>query len=155
LVAAFRGTRVLVVGDVMLDEFLWGRVARISPEAPVPVVEVTHQSFHLGGAGNVANNVNALCRPGGAGGVIGRDVAGDKVRQSLVQSGSTTRWRSRERTADDDQDPHRRAPPAGRAARPRADEDVPREVEDALLERIREALPSCRAVVVSTTRRAS
>ena len=54
LLEAMRGQRVLVVGDLMLDEFIWGRVARISPEAPVPVVEVTGQSFHLGGAGNVA-----------------------------------------------------------------------------------------------------
>jgi D-beta-D-heptose 7-phosphate kinase/D-beta-D-heptose 1-phosphate adenosyltransferase len=60
LLRAMRGQRVLVVGDLMLDEFIWGRVARISPEAPVPVVEVTGQSFHRGGAGNVAANLGAL-----------------------------------------------------------------------------------------------
>ena len=54
LLSAMAEQRVLVVGDVMLDEFLWGRVARISPEAPVPVVEITSQTFHLGGAANVA-----------------------------------------------------------------------------------------------------
>ena len=60
LLDAMRGRRVLIVGDVMLDEFIWGRVGRISPEAPVPVVEVTGQSDHLGGAGNVAANVRSL-----------------------------------------------------------------------------------------------
>src|SRR5258708_12943207 len=60
LLTAMRGRRVLVLGDVMLDEFIWGKVVRISPEAPVPVVEVTDQSFHLGGAGNVAGNIRSL-----------------------------------------------------------------------------------------------
>jgi len=59
LLAAMRGGRVLVLGDVMLDQFLWGKVARISPEAPVPVVEITAETFHLGGAANVAGNVRA------------------------------------------------------------------------------------------------
>ena len=52
--------RILVVGDVMVDEWIWGTVTRISPEAPVPVVAVTNHSFTLGGAGNVANNLHAL-----------------------------------------------------------------------------------------------
>ena len=150
LVAGFRGTRVLVVGDVMLDEFLWGKVARISPEAPVPVVEVTHQSFHLGGAGNVANNVNALSGQAVLAGVIGRDVAGDKVRLSLVQSGVDDALAlaesGRPTTVKTRIVAHHQQ--VVRADRERT-EDVPREVEDALLERIREALPSCRAVVVS------
>jgi len=55
-----RSKRILVVGDVMIDEWIWGRVSRISPEAPVPVVEVDDHSFTLGGAGNVANNLRAL-----------------------------------------------------------------------------------------------
>lgn len=55
-----RGQRILVVGDVMVDEWIWGTVNRISPEAPVPVVAVTDHSFTLGGAGNVANNLRAL-----------------------------------------------------------------------------------------------
>ena len=48
-----KGKRILVIGDVMLDEFVWGKVGRISPEAPVPVVEVTGESFYPGGAANV------------------------------------------------------------------------------------------------------
>src|SRR5437879_12373620 len=53
-------TRVLVIGDVMLDQFIWGRVSRISPEAPVPVVEFERESFMPGGAANVARNLTAL-----------------------------------------------------------------------------------------------
>src|SRR5438094_9927040 len=52
-----RKKRILVIGDVMLDEFVWGRVRRISPEAPVPAVEVTGESFYPGGAANVARNL--------------------------------------------------------------------------------------------------
>jgi D-glycero-beta-D-manno-heptose-7-phosphate kinase len=150
LVGTFRGARILVVGDVMLDEFLWGRVARISPEAPVPVVEVTHQSFHLGGAGNVANNVNALGGQAVLAGVIGRDVAGDKVRHSLVQSGVEDALAlaeaGRPTTIKTRIVAHHQQ--VVRADRERV-EDLPGDIEDALIERIREALPSCRAVVVS------
>ena len=150
LVSGFRGARILVVGDVMLDEFLWGRVARISPEAPVPVVEVTHQSFHLGGAGNVANNVNALGGEAVLAGVIGRDVAGDKIRHSLVQSGVEDALAlaesGRPTTIKTRIVAHHQQ--VVRADRERA-EDLPAEIEDALLERLRDALPSCRAVVVS------
>jgi D-glycero-beta-D-manno-heptose-7-phosphate kinase len=150
LVGAFRGARILVVGDVMLDEFLWGRVARISPEAPVPVVEVTHQSFHLGGAGNVANNVNALGGQAVLAGVIGRDVAGDKVRHSLVQSGVEDALAlaeaGRPTTIKTRIVAHHQQ--VVRADRERTD-DLPAETEDALLERLRETLPGCRAVIVS------
>ena len=56
----FPAPQILVVGDVMLDQFLWGKVSRISPEAPVPVVEVRDESFFPGGAANVARNLRAL-----------------------------------------------------------------------------------------------
>ncbi len=82
-----RGRRVLVVGDVMLDEFLWGRVSRISPEAPVPVVEVTRQSFHLGGAGNVAANVRSLGGEASLVGLVGRDGASERVAEALREAG--------------------------------------------------------------------
>lgn len=57
---AMKKTRVMVIGDLMLDAYIWGRVDRISPEAPVPVVEVERELFKLGGAGNVANNLTSL-----------------------------------------------------------------------------------------------
>ena len=54
LVQAMKGRRIVVVGDIMLDHFLWGDVHRISPEAPVPIVHVQRESYHPGGCGNVA-----------------------------------------------------------------------------------------------------
>lgn len=59
LAAAFRGQRVLVLGDIMLDEYIWGEVRRISPEAPVPVVEMSRRTYVPGGASNTAANVAA------------------------------------------------------------------------------------------------
>src|SRR4051812_32432751 len=60
IISRFRGRRVIVVGDVMLDEYLHGDVRRISPESPVPIVETTGQSYAAGGAGNVARNAATL-----------------------------------------------------------------------------------------------
>ena len=90
LLKRMRGRRVLVLGDVMLDEFIWGRVGRISPEAPVPVVEVTGESFHLGGAGNVAANVRSLGGAPALAGVVGRDDAGRRIEESLAEAGITS-----------------------------------------------------------------
>src|SRR5262245_10567737 len=60
LVSRFRGRRIAVFGDLMLDRYLWGRVERISPEAPVPVVTIEKETFSLGGAANVAHNLASL-----------------------------------------------------------------------------------------------
>jgi len=76
---------VLVIGDVMLDQFIWGRVSRISPEAPVPVVEFERESFMPGGAANVARNLTALKSSADALGVIGRDDAGKKLTSLLEE----------------------------------------------------------------------
>jgi rfaE bifunctional protein kinase chain/domain len=78
-----RGRRIAVVGDLMLDEWLWGRVRRISPEAPVPVVEVQDHSYTLGGAGNVANNLAALGAAVSIIAVVGDDEAGERVLTML------------------------------------------------------------------------
>jgi D-beta-D-heptose 7-phosphate kinase/D-beta-D-heptose 1-phosphate adenosyltransferase len=90
LVRRFTAVRLLVVGDLMLDEFIWGRVDRISPEAPVPVVHVTHESFHLGGAANVVHNIRALGGRAMACGVVGRDRAGRLVLAELKRMGAGT-----------------------------------------------------------------
>jgi len=82
-----RTRRVIVVGDVMLDQFTWGRVQRISPEAPVPVVEYEHESFMPGGAANVARNLSALGGTAELAGTIGRDPAGSVLRQLLAREG--------------------------------------------------------------------
>jgi D-beta-D-heptose 7-phosphate kinase/D-beta-D-heptose 1-phosphate adenosyltransferase len=80
---AAKQTRVLVVGDVMLDQFIWGGVSRISPEAPVPVVEFSRESFMPGGAANVARNLVALETPAELLAVIGQDEAGNKLTRLL------------------------------------------------------------------------
>ena len=77
------GKRILVVGDLMLDEWIWGRVDRISPEAPVPVVAVSDHSFTLGGAGNVAHNLRVLGASVSCIGVVGGDAFGDMVCKML------------------------------------------------------------------------
>jgi rfaE bifunctional protein kinase chain/domain len=78
-----RGRRILVVGDLMVDEWIWGTVTRISPEAPVPVVAVSDHSFTLGGAGNVANNLRALDADVAFAGTVGDDDFADQVRELL------------------------------------------------------------------------
>jgi D-beta-D-heptose 7-phosphate kinase/D-beta-D-heptose 1-phosphate adenosyltransferase len=90
LVRRFASVRVLVVGDLMLDHFVWGRVERISPEAPVPVVHVTREESRPGGAGNVASNVRALGGRAAVSGVVGDDAAGRALRQTLERLGATT-----------------------------------------------------------------
>src|SRR5437588_10732187 len=76
-------TRVLVIGDVMLDQFIWGRVSRISPEAPVPVVEFERESFMPGGAANVARNLTALQTPAELLGIVGRDLPARQLKRLL------------------------------------------------------------------------
>ena len=82
-----RDRRVVVLGDVMLDEFIWGDVTRISPGAPVPVVNIKRESIHLGGAANVLANITAIGASGNVIGVVGRDAAAEKVRESLRKDG--------------------------------------------------------------------
>jgi D-glycero-beta-D-manno-heptose-7-phosphate kinase len=84
LTAAGRA-RVVVVGDIMLDQFIWGRVSRISPEAPVPVVDFERESSMPGGAANVARNLTALKASAELLGVIGRDEAGKKLTALLEE----------------------------------------------------------------------
>ena len=79
------GKRVLVIGDLMLDEFVWGKVGRISPEAPVPVVEVTGESFFPGGAANVARNLREFLDKVSVIGLIGKDRSGQQLRQLLAE----------------------------------------------------------------------
>ncbi|MDD3051335.1 MAG: D-glycero-beta-D-manno-heptose-7-phosphate kinase [Candidatus Cloacimonetes bacterium] len=75
----FRNKRILIIGDVMLDHYLWGKVDRISPEAPVPVVQVTKEEYRLGGAANVANNISALGAIPLLCSVCGKDIFADKL----------------------------------------------------------------------------
>src|SRR5436190_22613291 len=83
----FSRCRVLVVGDVMLDHCIWGSVRRISPEAPVPVVEVTKETWYPGGAANVARNVAPFTRHISIMGRVGMDAAADQLRALLGREG--------------------------------------------------------------------
>jgi rfaE bifunctional protein kinase chain/domain len=89
-IARFRGRRIAVLGDLMEDRYLWGRVERISPEAPVPVVEIDRETFTLGGAGNVAANLSALGAIPQLFGVLGDDADGRKLRESFESLGLDT-----------------------------------------------------------------
>ncbi len=85
LLVQARGARILVIGDVMLDQFVWGSVARISPEAPVPVVDFDRESFMPGGAANVARNLSSLQACPELFGVVGKDVAAQDLRSLLEE----------------------------------------------------------------------
>src|SRR5882724_2250143 len=86
-IARFADQRVLVIGDLMLDEFIWGKVSRISPEAPVPIVDVTGESYYPGGAANVARNLREFTRHTAVMGLAGADGAGDRLCALLEESG--------------------------------------------------------------------
>ncbi|OGW90716.1 MAG: hypothetical protein A3D28_04030 [Omnitrophica bacterium RIFCSPHIGHO2_02_FULL_63_14] len=85
IVSGFKNSRVLVVGDLILDEFIWGNVSRISPEAPVPVVWVDSENFMPGGAANVANNIRSLGAEVYLAGVVGNDPRGQSLQTLLKQ----------------------------------------------------------------------
>ncbi len=87
LLARFSGLRILVVGDVMLDWFLWGSVSRISPEAPVPVVEVQSESRYPGGAANVARNITPFGAKVELSGLYGLDANGTLLEEALTEHG--------------------------------------------------------------------
>lgn len=150
LAAASRAT-VLVVGDVMLDHFVLGRVNRISPEAPVPVVEFARDEYRLGGAANVAQNVRALGGTTILAGVVGRDEAATRVSDALERDGldrgalvvdparPTTRkvrviTERRQQVARIDYE---------------SDRPLPADVEEALIRAVAATLPSVHAIVVS------
>ena len=87
LVGRFAGLPVLVVGDVMLDRFIVGRVTRISPEAPVPIVRFESEHVRLGGAANVAHNIAALGGRASLVGIVGADAAAAQLREQLAEAG--------------------------------------------------------------------
>ena len=86
----FSDCQVLVIGDLMLDEYLWGDVDRISPEAPVPIVSINREDFRPGGAGNVINNLVALGATVYATGITGADRLGEALIKRLKKSGVAT-----------------------------------------------------------------
>lgn len=87
----FSKAKVLVIGDLMMDEFIYGKAERISPEAPVPVVHVVERKYSLGGAANVLNNIQALNGNGFLCGVVGNDPMGSTCTREVKRLGATTR----------------------------------------------------------------
>lgn len=90
VIQSFSNYKVMVIGDIMMDQFLWGEVSRISPEAPVPIVRVEKETFLLGGAANVVNNLLGLRGQVLLAGVIGSDGMGRKLLRRLQSLGTTT-----------------------------------------------------------------
>ena len=149
LLDAMRGTRVMVVGDLMIDSYVAGAVDRISPEAPVPVVLVEEERSAIGGAGNVAANVSALGARCVAVGCVGDDEAGRTMRSELERLGvsvagvvttdgrpTTTKTRvtsRRQQIVRFDRE---------------VESDVPDEVADALRKRIRSLAGECDVLVM-------
>ena len=146
---AFRGTPVLVLGDVMVDAYLWGRVERISPEAPVPVVHVHERSARLGGAANVALNLAALGARPVVVSTVGNDAEADRMERLLKEAGLSTQGivRAAERSTT-----VKTRVISGHQHIVRVDEETLRPLsadeEDALLQRFRERLSADRPAVV-------
>jgi rfaE bifunctional protein kinase chain/domain len=145
-----RDRNVVVFGDVMLDEFVWGDVTRISPEAPVPVVDIKRESVRLGGAANVLANLRALGASATVVGIVGRDRTADRLRAELREVG-----------ADDDALIVDDARPTTTKTRiiahsqlvVRADRErrtpVSAEIEDRLIETLKRKLKRADALIVS------
>lgn len=90
MINSFAGRSILVVGDVMLDEYVWGKATRISPEAPVPVVEIENRTFNAGGAANTVNNILAMGGGAYLMGLVGRDDNGRLLKSILDNAGIRT-----------------------------------------------------------------
>src|SRR5256714_1843440 len=90
ILARAKTKRILVIGDLMLDEFVWGKVGRISPEAPVPIVEVTGESLYPGGAANVARNLREFVDHVAVIGMLGKDRSGRQLRELLAEQNIDT-----------------------------------------------------------------
>lgn len=147
---ALRDRYVVVLGDVMLDEFVWGDVTRISPEAPVPVVDVLRESVHLGGAANVLANLVALGARGSVVGVVGNDSAGERLRAGVRKLGSNDHYLITDETRPSTMKTRIIAHSqlvvrADRELRTRVSE----EIEEKLVACLREALEQADAFVVS------
>jgi rfaE bifunctional protein kinase chain/domain len=151
LIDKFGSRRITVVGDVMLDRFMIGRVGRISPEAPVPVVVFDHEEIRLGGAANVANNLRALGAAVDLIGVIGDDDSGAQLKGELAAKGI--------HATSLITDPKRRTTTKMRVVTTRnqqvsridfeSDDEVGTEIEEALAQQIAQRAQSAQVVLVS------
>ena len=150
LIERFRGRRLLVLGDLMLDRYLWGRVDRISPEAPVPVVEIERESETLGGAGNVAANLQALGAEPVLVGVVGADQDGARLTETLRARGVPTDAVARDATRPTTLKTRiiAHAQQVVRADR-ESRADISAATRGTLLAAVEAALPRCEGMIVS------
>ena len=150
ILAKFKDRSILVLGDVMLDEYIWGRVSRVSPEAPVPVVEVTRETLRVGGAANVAANLRALGAQVEVVGLVGNDPPGERLLNELeglgIKSDGVVVDRERPTTI-------KTRVVAGSQHVVRFDREDAGDLRPGtirqLIERVRERLPRARALLVS------
>jgi D-beta-D-heptose 7-phosphate kinase/D-beta-D-heptose 1-phosphate adenosyltransferase len=144
--------RIAVIGDLMLDEYLWGHIERISPEAPVPILNVKRHDSTLGGAGNVAENLRALGVQVAAFGVVGCDETGERLRALLAEHGADARGVI--------QDAHRESTRKVRMMSlehgqqvfrldQESTSDVSVQIEDRLVGMVRETLPEIQVILFS------
>ena len=150
IISDFKHQRIAVIGDVMLDQYIWGKAERISPEAPVPVVEVLRESVAPGGAGNVAVNIAMLGGNASLYSVCGADEAGRLLLEKCVSSGinvaavltdNTRPTTSKTRIVAHDQQITR----VDRESKAPVDESISKE----LIRRLREDIEQLTAVIVS------
>ncbi len=140
------GRRIICLGDVMLDRFLYGEASRLSPEAPVPVVRLTRTQSMAGGAGNVARNIQALGGTAALVGLVGEDAEGTEIASLLGEAGHLLRGAERRTTV-------KLRVIAARQQVVRVDEEERREADPreaaAIAERIAELLPGADALILS------
>lgn len=149
VISSFKGKRVLIIGDLILDRYIHGKVSRISPEAPVPVVDVVDESFLLGGAANVANNIIALGGTVSMAGIRGTDPAARVMMELLAEKGIAT-----EGVVEDKRPTTMKTRVIAHNQQVvRFDREEKKRLEGrrlmSLLEYIREAVPSHDAVIIS------
>jgi D-glycero-beta-D-manno-heptose-7-phosphate kinase len=147
---AIGGRNIIVFGDVMLDEFVWGDVTRISPEAPIPVVDVQRESVHLGGAANVLANLVSLGARASVTGVVGKDRAAEQLRSTLSRissnDGNLVSDESRPTTLKTRIIAH--SQPVVRTDR-ESRTPVDSRIEDLVIDRLKAELPRADALIVS------
>ena len=150
IINKLKGKHIAVVGDLMLDHFVWGNVRRISPEAPVPVVDIESESFHLGGAANVALNLASLGINPLLLGVIGKDQMATSLRNSLKE------WNVADNTVLSEESRRTTVKTriiAGSQQVVRTDwesrEDLTETIELLLLQALKEEIPKARALILS------
>ena len=146
ILETLRDRSIVVLGDVMLDEFVWGDVTRISPEAPVPVVDVRRESTHMGGAANVLANLIDLGTRGAVFGVVGNDAAGERLRSGLNGMGMLIVDDSRPSTTKTRIIAHNQL-----VVRADRESRVPvgKKIEEEIIARLKDALTHASAFVVS------